>query len=171
MRMRESTHRPPYIVIAAAALLALLFATASSQPVEAADECPFVSPAEVFEAFDGEITVEVQSAASDGCIFTIEERSFSQVQITNFETYRGSGVVKKRKEEIASGELEGESVDDLGAEAVLANDTLWIRLDDGSVVGVSISIHFEQLRPMLEEDVKKSGLLTVGRLVVQRIEG
>ena len=155
----------------AASLTVLLFAVASPSPARAADECALVSPTEVSEAFESEITVEVQSAASDGCVFTIEERSFSQLQISNFESYRGSGAVETRRAQVESGELEGEVIDDLGAGAVLTGNTLWIRLDDGSVIGVSISIHFEQLRPMLNDEVKRAGLLRVGRLVVQRIEG
>lgn len=157
-----------HCLLSAVAVFAMV-STVAVEPARAAEECRYASPAEVSEAFDGEITVEVQSAASDGCVFAISERSFSNLQITNFETHRESGVVEKQRQQIESGAIEGEVIEDLGAEAARTSNTLWVRLEDGAVVTVSISIHFEQLRPMLDEDVKKAGLLAVGRLAVERV--
>lgn len=157
------------LVLSLALLVALSSDVGAARAQSDAEECPLASPAEVSEAFEGKISVEVEKGSSDGCTFDISGRSFSYVRLMQLSD--GGNVVANNRKRVESGEIEGEVIDDLGEGAVLSmtNQALTIDLGDGSILTVSVSIYGETLRPVLEDDEKKWGLLTLGRLAVARV--
>lgn len=133
--------------------------------------CGLLTPSEISEAFAGELSVEVQRGTSDGCTYAIQGRSFSHLQFTHWAANSAGNNFGGQKRMVEEGEAEGELLDDLGEEAVLnmTNQLLAIRLADDSVVQLTISIYGETLRPLLDDEDKREGLLALGRLAVEKV--